>query len=197
LLIAADNGHEECVRALIAANADAAYVSTYGRTALHLAVFKGHASICRLLVDECVSALVVESSGKTPLDEAKKWGRSECAALLEGPTAKLLSAAAESADEAYAFVREHIATTRGFRFAVTKAAHEQAPPGLAKLIYSAAQEEKIAVLLRLCREWAGHFVIDAYDDEVNKHKSERFCLLALTKTNNYKRIVFASLICCS
>jgi len=55
---------------------------------------------------------------------------------------------------------------RGFRFAVTKAADEQAPPGLDKQIFEAAKEGKIDELLGLCREWAGHPVIDAYKEDV-------------------------------
>jgi hypothetical protein len=57
---------------------------------------------------------------------------------------------------------------RGFRFAVTKAADEQAPPGLDKQIYDAAVRGKLDELLGLCREWAGHVVIDAYKDPVSQ-----------------------------
>jgi len=69
---------------------------------------------------------------------------------------------------AYAFVDEHIASTRGFRFAVTKATNERAPRGLDKQIYDAADNENLDELLGLCQEWAGHAVIDAYEDEVSQ-----------------------------
>jgi len=75
---------------------------------------------------------------------------------------------------------------RGFRFAVTKAAEEQAPPDLDKQIYDAAREGKIDELLDLCQEWAGHPVIDAYKNNVSSTYNTRTYLLArlLTKQLN-------------
>jgi len=52
----------------------------------------------------------------------------------------------------------------GFRFAVTKAAEEQAPLGIDKQIFIAAVEGNLDELLCLCQEWAGHQVIDAFKD---------------------------------
>jgi len=56
------------------------------------------------------------------------------------------------------------ALPRGFRFAVTKAADERAPRGVDKQIYEAAKKGKLDELLGLCQEWAGHAVIDSYQD---------------------------------
>ena len=72
----------------------------------------------------------------------------------------------------------------GFRFAVIKAADEQAPPGLDKHIYDAAKGGKLDKLLGLCREWAGHAVIDAYkyidgvSQDTNTNTITKICLLA-------------------
>jgi len=128
LLIAAEKGHEACVRVLIAANADVAYANRNCRTALHFAASIGRASTCRVLIDEGASLTAVNHDGKTPLELAKVRGNAKCVAILEAAEAVLPHVLAA----ANAFVDEHIATTRGFRFAVTKAADEQAPPGLDK-----------------------------------------------------------------
>jgi len=177
LISAAFRGHEACVRVLIAANADMAYADGKG-TALHLAVKSSYASICRVLVDEGASLTAVDRVGQTPLELAKKKGKAECAAILEAAGAVLPPAVAA----AYAFVDEHIATTRGFRFAVTKTADEQAPSGLDKQIWDAADKGKLDELLGLCREWAGHAVIDAYKDKVcqdtNTNTNTNICLPA-------------------
>jgi len=136
-------------------------------TALHYAAEYGRASICRVLVDEGASLTAANKDGNTPLELAKAHGNAECMAILEAAGAVLPPAVAA----AYAFVDEHIASTRGFRFAVTKMADERAPPGLDKQIYDAADNGKIDELLGLCREWAGHAVIDAYKDWVKKTRT--------------------------
>jgi len=72
----------------------------------------------------------------------------------------------------------------GFRFAVTKAVDEKAPPGLDQQIFYAALNGKLDELLGLCLEWAGHAVIDAYKKEVcqdtntNTNTNTNICLLA-------------------
>jgi len=181
---------------LIAAKADLAHVSSNGMTALHQAVEVDRASICRVLVDEGASLTAVNRHGQTPLELAKARGNAECVAILEAAGAVLPPAVAA----AYAFVDEHIATTRGFRFAVTKAADEQAPSGLDKQIWDAAKTGKLDELLDLCKQWAGHTVIDAYKNKLvcqdtNTHEHDHEYLLAytLTKQTN-KRIVFVSLL---
>jgi len=177
LLVAAIRGNEACIRVLIAAKADLAYTRSDGWTALHLAAIKGRASICRVLVDEGASLTAVNHDGHTPLEVTKKRGNTECAAILEAAGAVLPPAVAA----AYTFVDEHIASTRCFRFAVTKAADEKAPRGLDKQIYDAAEAGKIDELLGFCQEWAGHAVIDAGKDEnvsQDTNTNTNICLLA-------------------
>ena len=80
---AATNGHEACVRVLIAANADVSYANGDGETALHYAA--SNSSICRVLIDEGVSLNVnaMDEKGETALELAKKYGNAECVAILE------------------------------------------------------------------------------------------------------------------
>ena len=93
MLIAADKGHEACVRVLIAAKADVAYVNKYlGLTALHRAAYNGHASTCRVLVDE--GALLTAMNGITPLELAKAQENAKCVAILEAAEAAAEAAAA-------------------------------------------------------------------------------------------------------
>jgi len=67
----------------------------------------------------------------------------------------------------------------GFRFSVAKAVNEQAPPGLDKQIYDAADKGKLDELLGLCQQWAGHAVIDAYKNKVihDTNTNTNICLL--------------------
>jgi len=129
---------------LIAAKADIAVAERYGCTALHWAAIEGHASICRVLLDEGVLLAPLNGYGKTPLEEAITHRHAECEAILAEATVAALP--------------------RGFRFAVTKAVDEQAPPGLDKQIFEAARYGKLDELLGICRDWAGHAVIDAYTE---------------------------------
>jgi len=99
LIEAADNGHEACVRVLIAANADVAYADSDGMTALHLAAFYGRASTCRVLIDEGASLTAVSDYGQTPLEMAKEQGRAECVAILEAATAAATDAASNLTEE--------------------------------------------------------------------------------------------------
>ena len=68
---------------LIAANADVAYASKDGNTALHRAAYHGRASTCRVLVDEGASLTAVNGFDQTPLEKAKARGNAECMAILE------------------------------------------------------------------------------------------------------------------
>ena len=86
MINAAEKGHEECVRVLIAANADVAYANGDCSTALHVAADNGRASICRVLIDEGASLTAVNSYCKTPLEWAKVRGNAECVAILEAAT---------------------------------------------------------------------------------------------------------------
>jgi len=161
---------------LIAAKADLT-------SALHLAVIvSGSASTCRLLIDEGASLTAVDDKGRTPLEVAKSQGKAECVAILEAAGAVLPPAVAA----AYAFVDEQIATTRGFRFPVIKAADEEAPSGMDELIYVASKNGEIDELLGLCKEWAGHAVIDAHGSDawvsqyINTKTNTITCIRLLT-----------------
>ena len=196
MFAAANYGHEACVRVLIAANADVAYADEYGWTALHVAAYNDRASTCRVLIDEGASLTAVNRNGQTPLEWAKAQRHAECVAILEAAGAVLPPAVAA----AYAFVDEHIATTRGFRFAVTKAADEQAPDGLDKQIYDAAERGRLVELLGLCQEWAGHTVIDAFKDGVsqdtntNMNTNTNICLLTYSP-NKPTHVSWSCLYC--
>jgi len=144
---------------LIAAKANVVLKDSYDMTALHRAAVSGKTSMCRMLIDEGALLTAMDFRGQTPLELAIKRGNTTCVAILEAEAAEALAAA-------YAFVDEHIATTRGFGFAVTKAADEQAPLYVKKHIFNAAEQGKLDKLLGLCQEWAGHEVIDAFDNEV-------------------------------
>jgi len=193
LIWAAKEGHEACVRVLIAAKANVASRDRNYTTALHWAVIGGSASICRVLLEEGASFTAVNHDGKTPLEVAKAQGNAECAVILEAAGAVLPPALVA----AYAFVDEQIATTRGFRFAATKAADKQAPPGLDRQIYDAAEQGNLDELLGLCQEWAGHAVIDAYKDKVSQdmNTNTNICISRLyspNKQTNKKRIGLVS-----
>ena len=73
------------------------------------------------------------------------------------------------------------ALPRGFRFAVTKAADEQAPPRVDKQIFDAAAGGKLDELLGLCQQWAGHPVIYAFEEwvsqDTNTNMNTNICLL--------------------
>ena len=86
---------------------------------------------------------------------------------------------------------------RGFRFAVTKAADEQAPHGLDEQIYDAANIGKLDELLGLCQEWAGHAVIDAYKDKVsqNTNTNTNICLLVYSSSNKQTNALCSCLYC--
>ena len=170
LFEAAFKGQEACVRALIAANADLMMVNKLGWTALHAAGYNGYASICRILVDEGASLTIVNSAGKTPLEMARAKGNVECEAIIEAPEESAIKVITGTAP-------------RGFRFAVTKAAGEQAPLGLDRQIYDAANKGKHDELLDLCQEWAGHAVIDTFESRVSlKHDRECICFLTYSQT---------------
>jgi len=188
LHVAVINGQEACVRVLIAAGFRVSRVNDYNWTALHFAADVGLDATCRVLIDEGASPFAVNRKCHTPWELAKAKNRVECVAVLESARA----AKNPSLAAAYTFVDEHIATTRGFRFAVTKAADEQAPPGLDEQIYNAAQNYgKLDELLGLCQEWAGHPVIDAY-----KNVSNMFLKCSQMPTRRQSRTDLKKLITC-
>jgi len=99
LIVAAYNGHEACVRVLIAAKADVAHATHFFcMTALHYAAENGRASICRALVDEGASLTAVDRDGQTPLEVAKARGKAMCVVILEAATAAAIAKVRENQD---------------------------------------------------------------------------------------------------
>lgn len=86
LHFAAQNGHTECVEALLAAKADADESDNKRQTPLYHAVLSGQT--------ECVAALLAAKadvhksniSGETALDVAKRMGRHEIVAIFQNAT---------------------------------------------------------------------------------------------------------------
>jgi len=172
LLIAAVNGHEACVRALIAAKANLAIATSQGETALHLAASNGHASTCQLLVDEDAPLTTVDRNRKTAYELAKARGRADCAGVLN-----LAGAVLPPAEEkAYKELEDNYHFSRtGYRFKITKAADSEAEEEeeeedeeeeeVAQKLYAAAEKGDLVKLLDLCKTWAGHSIIDFVDED--------------------------------
>jgi len=81
-MIAADFGHIEVLKVLIAAGANI-QATHNGSNALHLAAREGHKAVCQLLADEGVDLKLKDYESKTPRKQAKKWGKLECEELLD------------------------------------------------------------------------------------------------------------------
>jgi len=86
---------------LVAAKANLASVDSHGWTALHFAADKGHASTCRVLIDEGASLTALDHKGQAPLAGAmrKMWckmGGSECVTLIEAALADQAQTASAS-----------------------------------------------------------------------------------------------------
>ena len=96
LVTAADQGHYEFVRALVAGGADANMTNAFGDTALIAAARHGHASIIELLLAHGADPNAEDRDGDTALDIARHHGRERTASMLvahgahegSGPSAK-------------------------------------------------------------------------------------------------------------
>uniref|UniRef100_A0A0N4ZIT7 glutaminase n=1 Tax=Parastrongyloides trichosuri TaxID=131310 RepID=A0A0N4ZIT7_PARTI len=83
LLFAAKNGEIQTVRRLYLQGANLNMSDYDGRTALHLAACEGHPTLVRfLLTVGKVNYAPQDRWGKTPYDEAKAFGKEECAKIL-------------------------------------------------------------------------------------------------------------------
>jgi len=85
LLVAARDGHEDCVADLVAAGADVNAVEpVFGAVPLHKATYNGHAGITRQLATAAGIHLDARgaSNGYTPLLDALWHGFADCAAIL-------------------------------------------------------------------------------------------------------------------
>ena len=93
LIAAAHLGHDEVVRALIAAKAPLDHVNNLGWTALIESIVLGnggkrHVAVLKALVEAGANVNLADRSGDTPLTLAKKRGYSEMVKILEAAGAR-------------------------------------------------------------------------------------------------------------
>ena len=93
LMLAAQGGHTEVVRVLIAAGAPLDHVNNLGWTALIESIVLGnggqrHVAVLRALVDAGANLNLADRSGDTPLALAKKRGYAEMVKILEAAGAR-------------------------------------------------------------------------------------------------------------
>ncbi|KAI8464588.1 MAG: ankyrin repeat-containing domain protein [Monoraphidium minutum] len=82
LIKASQQGHIECVRVLLAAEADLGAKDDDCWTALHWAANNGHASVAKLLLDAGAKAAAKDHEKRTPLTYAAIRGHPEVVKLL-------------------------------------------------------------------------------------------------------------------
>ncbi|KOO33211.1 hypothetical protein Ctob_016545, partial [Chrysochromulina tobinii] len=86
LIGASYHGHEGCVRLLLAAEAiEVNAKSNNDTTALHGAAAWGHLAIAKRLLEGGADPTLRDKDGKTALDWARQYGKSEVVALLSEP----------------------------------------------------------------------------------------------------------------
>lgn len=84
LLFSAYNGDVTAMRRYSLLGMDMSLADYDGRTALHLAAAEGHEAIVKFLLEKCnVSPFIEDRWNCTPLEDAKKFGHSEVASMLE------------------------------------------------------------------------------------------------------------------
>ena len=74
LIIAADAGHEQCVKLLLTHSADVNLLMQNDVSALWVAAQNGHLNVCRLLVTHNAAVNQRKSNGATPLFVAAEFG---------------------------------------------------------------------------------------------------------------------------
>ena len=77
------NGHKDVVAFLGSRGADVNAVTDGQDTPLHWAAYMGNASVCTTLLALGADPAAKSKSGKTALDEARKYKKPECVAVLE------------------------------------------------------------------------------------------------------------------
>ena len=83
LLYAASQGDERRAERAIAAGADIEFRGLEGVTPLHVAAGCGWAGTVRLLLDRGADPSAKDSGGRTPADTARRYGKNECAGMLD------------------------------------------------------------------------------------------------------------------
>lgn len=83
LMLAAEKGMVEKVKALLAAGAKVDTVDKRGRTALHAAVFSGSKETVKVLLDAKASPTTKDKDKISPAAMARAKGYADCAALLK------------------------------------------------------------------------------------------------------------------
>jgi len=150
---AAQHGHVEVMRILIAAGGCFDGGPRESMTALSLAVEQGQAACCRILLDEGVKtriAVILSEIALKPdpsATEERKAGMAQCAVMLEKIVAAM---AAEKA----AAIEAAMALPKNFRFP-TPNKDAEVPSGVADAIYEAQYNDDVGAMKKLCQEWAG------------------------------------------
>ncbi len=79
LHVAAEKGHDRCVRAMLDSGADVDAVNSTGRTALHLAARNGHVDVMKTLLKQDANIDATDESGWTALHHA---ANNDCEAIV-------------------------------------------------------------------------------------------------------------------
>ena len=99
LMLAAANGHSECVEFLSnTVSVPVNYKNKNGNTALHWAALNGHSDVVSFLISKSADVMAENIFKKTPFDEAMARDHKECCELLVKEEVRLLGPAEE--DEA-------------------------------------------------------------------------------------------------
>jgi hypothetical protein len=99
LIYAADNGHVDVVRVLLASGANLEGTNGVQRTALHNAATKGHLEVCRLLLDWGAKVDPLDKWKDSPLHDAARMGNLLVVKLLveRGADVRLKNGVGETA----------------------------------------------------------------------------------------------------
>ncbi len=83
LLYAASRGDDRRAERALAAGAGTGFRGLKGLTPLHVAAGYGRTGMVRLLLDRGADPSVKDSGGRTPADTARRYGKDECAGILD------------------------------------------------------------------------------------------------------------------
>ena len=89
LLYAASRGDERRAERALAAGAGTGFRGLKGLTPLHVAAGCGRAGMVRLLLDRGADPSAKDCGGRTPADTARRYGKDECAGILDAAPAPM------------------------------------------------------------------------------------------------------------